>query len=638
MRLKIVGTTTVVLIALAVTAAPAVALVTDTPGGGRIGYLPLNDAAGVHNGAPIRNTFPSGEPPLEYHGGPVMHSQTAYAIFWAPSGYSFPAGYTSAITSYLENVAADSGKPSNVYAVSAQYTDGTGNASYVDSLGDSVSDTNAYPTSGTCPAYNGFAETFTACISDEKMAAEVNAVVAAQGWPNGLGAEYYVVLPPHAGSCFEADPEEEGEGCFDSEFCAYHNYAETSELVYSNISYSPGDTVGCGVGQYPNGHANGNVDDTLSSLSHEANESITDPTLEAWFDQEGFENGDECRNTPFHEDYGAPLGGSSGTLFNQAINGAHYYLQQEWSNDILDCAQRVTPPVANIADPGQVLVGHSVSLDGSSSSPGSGGIAAYQWNFGDGGTASGQSPSHTFLSPGEFTVTLTLEDDGGFMGSATQQVSVATAHNLAVSIGGAGTGKVTGPGISCPGSCVNEYASSSSVLLTATPSAGSAFSGWSGGGCSGTGSCEVAMSSDRAVTATFVPTHRLTVSLAGTGAGAVAGVGISCPGTCARDFPAGELVTLIATPAANSSFAGWAGAGCSGTGACEVTMGSDLAVTAAFTASSGGSGGGSILTPVTAAPKVSTGLKCRKGFRKIKKGGKTVCAKVKKKHRKHRHG
>jgi PKD domain len=421
MRSKNLGVLPIALIALAVLATPAAAVVANTAGG-RVSYLPLNEAATAHSASPVRSTVPTGEPPLEYHGGPVMHSQTAYAIFWAPSGYAFPSGYTSAIEEFFKNVAADSGKPSNVYSVSAQYTDKTGRATYNDSFGGSIEDTDAYPTSGTCPTYKGFGgESFTACISDAKLEAEVDSVVNAQGWPRGLGAEYYVVLPPQAGSCFDAA----GKECFDKQFCAYHSFTESSpEAIYSNISYSPGDVIGCGVGEYPNGHANGNVDDTLSSLSHEANESITDPTLEAWFDEEGFENGDECRNTPFGEDFGAPLGGPAGALFNQSIAGAHYYLQQEWSNDTEDCAQRVDPATPQIADPGQLVPGQPASFSGSGSAPGSGGIASFSWDFGDGGTAGGPNPTHAFQAPGTFTVTLTLEDDGGFTFSTTRQVSV----------------------------------------------------------------------------------------------------------------------------------------------------------------------------------------------------------------------
>jgi hypothetical protein len=92
----------------------------------------------------------------------------------------------------------------------------------------------------------------------------------------------------------------------------------------------------------------------------------------------------------------------------------------------------------------------------------------------------------------------------------------------------------------------------------------------------------------------FAPSHTLTVSLAGSGAGSVAGPGISCPraidiragetgpGTCSASYVPGTLVTLTATPASGSRFAGWSGA-CSGTRSCVVTMNSDQTVTAAFT-------------------------------------------------------
>jgi hypothetical protein len=444
MGIRTVGALLAVTTVCAATAATAGAIVANTPGGGRVGYVPMNEATSpTGRAAPIHSTVPTGEPPLEWHGGPVMHSHAAYAIFWAPSGFSFPSGYTAAIEAFFENVAADSRRSTNVYSVAAQYTDKTGRATYSDSFGGSVLDTHAYPSSGTCAPYKGFfGVEYTKCISDQKMAAEVGTVVTEQGWPHGLGAEYYVVLPPHAGSCFEAT----GTACFDLEYCAYHNYAKSTNLVYANISYSPGDVTGCGVGEYPNGHSNGNVDDTLSSLSHEANESITDPTLEAWFDEFGFEDGDECRNTPFGEDYGEPLGGSAGTLFNQAIGSGHYYLQQEWSNNVEDCAQRAEAASPVIAGPSQLAPGQSGSFDGGGSVPGESEIAAYRWDFGDGATASGESVSHAFSGTGTFPVTLTVEDEWGLRYSTTSQVTVAQPPPS----GGGTTGTTTQTSTSTP--------------------------------------------------------------------------------------------------------------------------------------------------------------------------------------------
>src|SRR5664279_2883191 len=105
----------------ALSASPAGAVVVNTENG-PVSYLPLNGAT-TPGGSPLHSSVPTGEPPLLYHGGPVMHSQQSYAIFWAPAGYSFPSGYTTAIEGFLKNVATDSGKASNVYSVSAQYTD-----------------------------------------------------------------------------------------------------------------------------------------------------------------------------------------------------------------------------------------------------------------------------------------------------------------------------------------------------------------------------------------------------------------------------------------------------------------------------------------------------------------------------------
>lgn len=410
-----------ILALLAVLPASAGAVVRSTPTG-PASFLPLEGPGIAEGTSPLGASVPTGSPPLLWHGGPVMPSHEAFTIFWAPSGFSFPSGYKTAIDEYLENVGTDSGLSTNVYSVSAQYTGSNGRATYGDSFGGSVDDTDAYPSSGTCPAYEGFhGVEYTACISDAKMKAEVTAVVASQEWPTGLGAEYYVVLPPEAGSCFGTTST---SGCFDKEFCAYHSFVSSPKLVYANISYSPGDVSGCGVGEYPNGHSNGNVDDTLSSLSHEANESITDPELNAWFDEKGFENGDECRNTPFQEDYGSPLGGSAGSLFNESIGGGHYYLQQEWSNDVEDCAQRVGPATPVIANPGSIEPGQVVHFNGGGSVPGDEGITAYEWEFGDGGTGSGPNPTHSYAAVGNYTVTLTVTDESGFTYSASRQVSV----------------------------------------------------------------------------------------------------------------------------------------------------------------------------------------------------------------------
>ena len=69
---------------------------------------------------------------------------------------------------------------------------------------------------------------------------------------------------------------------------------------------------------------------------------------------------------------------------------------------------------------------------------------------------------------------------------------------------GTGSGTVTSSpsGINCGSTCTANYASGTSVTLTAAPASGSTFAGWSGA-CTGTGTCTVSMTAARNVTATF---------------------------------------------------------------------------------------------------------------------------------------
>ena len=158
-------------------------------------------------------------------------------------------------------------------------------------------------------------------------------------------------------------------------------------------------------------------------------------------------------------------------------------------------------------------------------------------------------------------------------------------RDLTVSRTGSGAGSVTSAPatINCGATCAGSFPTNTVVTLTATAAAGSAFTGWSGA-CAGTGACVVTLDISKAVVATFVPTYTLTISVGGTGAGAVtsAPAGISCGLTCAASVAAGTKVTLTATPAAGSWFAGWSGA-CNTTAfVCTVVVNAPATATAIF--------------------------------------------------------
>lgn len=194
------------------------------------------------------------------------------------------------------------------------------------------------------------------------------------------------------------------------------------------------------------------------------------------------------------------------------------------------------------------------------------------------------------------------------------------SYTLGLSKAGAGSGAVNSSptGIDCGATCSASYLSGTSVTLTAVPVAGSTFSGWSGGVCTGTGPCTVTMSQARAETASFALGYLLSASKTGAGSGTLASspAGIDCGATCSAIYDGGTSVTLTATPAAGSFFTGWTGA-CTGTSTCTVSMSQARSVTASFSAnftlllSKDGAGAGT----VSSSPAgIACGATCSASF------------------------
>jgi sugar lactone lactonase YvrE len=92
--------------------------------------------------------------------------------------------------------------------------------------------------------------------------------------------------------------------------------------------------------------------------------------------------------------------------------------------------------------------------------------------------------------------------------SGTIQMGTWPDATLSIAKSGDGSGSVVSnpAGVDCGTSCSASFASGTSVTLMATPTSGCIFSGWSGGGCSGTGTCSLTMTGAQSVTATFART------------------------------------------------------------------------------------------------------------------------------------
>jgi hypothetical protein len=415
-----------------------------------------------------------------YRGGPVLHDPTIHLIFWqgpltgkVPSQTNvglFPEGYEKTVEQYVEDVAHDSGLESNVFAVDAQYWEeqkhdafraGEYKLSFESPTDVTVDESTSFP-EGHCVDETTFSE--GPCLLDSDIQHEAEKVAGTS--TKGLGDIYVVLTPPGVGGCFEAQAGE----CAYRQYCAYHSdfggngMTPGDQTLYVDLPYL-GEVPGCDSGVHPNevvseqeekaGRDHG-ADAAIDTASHEVNETITDPIgsqcdeevvagkptivgceKNAWTDAIGQEIADKClppESTLFGI-YGEPLGellpGREASLFNQEIDGGHYWTQRVWSNEAGlfegGCVQHTIPVSFSVPSTVQATV--PATLDGASSGTPGDPATYWLWNFGEGeqiGTANAQLP-HTFAQPGLYEVGLTAYDAYGNSQATLEFVEVGPA-------------------------------------------------------------------------------------------------------------------------------------------------------------------------------------------------------------------
>lgn len=331
-------------------------------GAGRVSYKPL--AASGGSAQTLTKPQAAGTKPLEYFGGPVMPSNTNYAIYWAPAGAgAYPSGYVSGIDRYFEDLAHDSGGIQNTDSILTQYGDSGGHrAQYLSAFGGALFDTHAYPANGCSQAPGA------TCLTDAQLRAELTRFVAEVHGPTDLEHEYFLLTPAGVESCLEAAGHACSAGSKKPVYCAYHGFISTAggPLVYANTPYMNG--TNCDTGEE---HPNGNPSDATlgGGLVHEHSESVTDPELNAWHDSKEEEVADKCHSHVAASEFGEPLGKApNGANYNEVIDGDLYWYQQMWSNEAGGCEQRAVlpPPTVKKIKPkaGPAKGGTSVAVTG----------------------------------------------------------------------------------------------------------------------------------------------------------------------------------------------------------------------------------------------------------------------------------
>jgi hypothetical protein len=267
---------------------------------------------------------PSPTTPMTYHGGSIMQTVTAYAIYWTPNS-TISAAYQNLMNRFLTDVGGTS-----YYNILTQYTQ-TGGAATQNVLtfgGAFVDNVTSYGGKGT--VNNPF-------LNADLRAEVQHAIAVNPGWnPPSLTTQYFLFTEQGIESCFDATQSQCTLGITTTpagnNYCAYHTFNTNGPIIFSNMPFANtwNGNPGCVSSSAKNNPPNGNTaaDAEINLLAHELFEATNDPRLDAWFDSDtSGEISDKCQFR-----FGTIAADGS----NVTLHGNKYLVQQQWSNASFD--------------------------------------------------------------------------------------------------------------------------------------------------------------------------------------------------------------------------------------------------------------------------------------------------------------
>lgn len=250
---------------------------------------------------PHNEATPGGRGQLRDHGGPVMTNAKVVMIFW---------GWASNTTdSYVVESRAYRSDPNGMIkhiGMLAQYRS-TGSTGFV----------------GTQPDVFDAVPPPQLKVTDTMVMQKVQAACAALAGGCKTDTIYEVFLP----SGFYSDDGTGAQSCGGTNlaYCAYHSYGDGVSLG-STIKYSIQPYPSCSGCHGLAGWTAAN--DQQHFIVHETREAMSDPLLNAWWDQAGYEADDKCA-----------WGTNLAFLFAESVPGHTYAYQMEYSNSTRTCVK-----------------------------------------------------------------------------------------------------------------------------------------------------------------------------------------------------------------------------------------------------------------------------------------------------------
>ncbi len=234
---------------------------------------------------------------INYRGGPVMLGTVNVYYIW----YGNWAGNTA--TTIMTDLAQNIGG-SPYYNITASYNNGAGtNLSNSVHYAGSTTDNYSLGTS----------------LTDANIQSVVSSAITSGRLPKDTNAVYFVLT--------SADVTASSGFC--TQYCGWHTHGTISgsDIKYSFVGNADRCPASCAQQSASSPNGNAGADAMASIFAHELEEAASDPDLNAWYDNRGYENADKCAWT-----FGATYAVANGSLANMKMGTRDYLIQQNWVN------------------------------------------------------------------------------------------------------------------------------------------------------------------------------------------------------------------------------------------------------------------------------------------------------------------
>jgi hypothetical protein len=235
---------------------------------------------------------------IQYHGGPLLNSTIGTNVYYIWYGNWAGNSAVNILTDLAQNIG---GSP--YFNINTTYFDGsnvkvTNRVNYLQSTTDNYS-------RGTS-------------LSDSQIQQVVSDAITSGRLPKDGNAVYFVLT--------SADVTASSGFC--TQYCGWHTHGSIggADIKYAFIGNPERCPSSCEQ-QTTSPNGNAGADGMASILSHELEEAVTDPQLNAWYDRRGNENADKCAWT-----FGTEYTVANGSKANMKLGTRDYLIQRNWVN------------------------------------------------------------------------------------------------------------------------------------------------------------------------------------------------------------------------------------------------------------------------------------------------------------------